>query len=167
MVHMYRCGLYESDGYESLKEELDSLKYLAQLRIIIASVSVFQRFLNFDSLREIKFDWAGKGEETVEYRNLNPEVKCFHGLLSVYICKCQMLKNMTWHIFAPNLKYLAIGECDEIVESVHWNPLPFLYLERIEVDGCPKLKKLPLDSNSAKERRVVITGKQLWWNELE
>ena len=133
----------------------------------------------------------------MEYRNLNPEVKCFHGLGSVYICKCQMLKNMTWHIFAPNLKYLAIGECDEIVEviakgaedggnlspftkllyltlfdlrrlkSVHWNPLPFLYLERIEVDGCPKLKKLPLDSNSAKERRVVITGKQLWWNELE
>ena len=131
-------------------------------------------------MREIKFDWAGKGEETVEYRNLNPEVKCFHGLLSVYICKCQMLKNMTWHIFAPNLKYLAIGECDEIVEviakgaedggnlspftkllyltlfdlrrlkSVHWNPLPFLYLERIEVDGCPKLKKLPLHSNSAK-----------------
>ena len=50
MVHMYRCGLYESDGYESLKEELDSLKYLAQLRIIIASVSVFQRFLSLRKL---------------------------------------------------------------------------------------------------------------------
>eukprot|EP00261_Vitis_vinifera_P036351 XP_019077594.1 PREDICTED: probable disease resistance protein At1g12280 [Vitis vinifera] len=152
---------------------------------------------DFDSLREIKFDWAGKGKETVEYSNLNPKVKCFHGLHEVVINRCQMLKNLTWLIFAPNLLYLRIGQCDEMEEvigngandggnlspftkliqlelnglpqlkNVYWNPLPFLYLDRIEVVECPKLKKLPLNSNSANQGRVVIVGKQEWWNELE
>ena len=152
---------------------------------------------DFDSLREIKFDGTGKGKETVEYSNLNPKVKCFHGLHEVVINRCQMLKNLTWLIFAPNLLYLRIGQCDEMEEvigngandggnlspftkliklelnglpqlkNVYWNPLPFLYLDRIEVVGCPKLKKLPLNSNSANQGRVVIVGKQEWRNELE
>ncbi|KAL6334013.1 hypothetical protein AAG906_000065 [Vitis piasezkii] len=153
---------------------------------------------DFDSLREIKFDWApGKGKETMEYINLNPKLKCFHGLHGVDINRCQMLKNLTWLIFAPNLQYLRIGQCNEMEEvigngandggnlspftkliqlklnglpqlkNVYWNPLPFLYLDKIEVVGCPKLKKLPLNSNSANQGRVVIVGKQEWWNELE
>ncbi|XP_034680824.1 probable disease resistance protein At1g61300 [Vitis riparia] len=245
-VSMYRCGPYdqvvegsiESYDNESLVEELESLKYLTDLGITIASASAFQRFLSsrklpsctrginlkmfkgssslnlssfenmkhlngltmedFDSLREIKFDWApGKGKETMEYINLNPKLKCFHGLHGVDINRCQMLKNLTWLIFAPNLQYLRIGQCNEMEEvigngandggnlspftklmqlklnglpqlkNVYWNPLPFLYLDRIEVVGCPKLKKLPLNSNSASQGRVVIVGKQEWWNELE
>ncbi|KAJ9692609.1 hypothetical protein PVL29_011600 [Vitis rotundifolia] len=245
-VSMYRCGPYdqvvegsiESYDNESLVEELESLKYLTDLGITIASASAFERFLisrklmsftrgislkmfqgssslslssfenmkhlyglsieDFDSLREIKFDWAPrKGKETMEYSNLNPKVKCFHGLHEVNISRCQMLKNLTWLIFAPNLQYLTIGECDEMEEvigkgakdggnlspftklvqlelnglpqlkNVYWNPLPFLYLDKIEVVGCPKLKKLPLNSYSANQGRVVIVGKQEWWNELE
>ncbi|XP_034680022.1 disease resistance protein SUMM2-like [Vitis riparia] len=141
---------------------------------------------DLDSLREIKFDWAGKGKETVGYSSLNPKVKCFHGLCKVVINRCQMLKNLTWLIFAPNLLYLKIGQCDEIEEligkgaedggnlspftklirlelnglpqlkNVYRNPLPFLYLGRIEVIGCPKLKRLPLNSNSANQGRVVM-----------
>ncbi|WJZ95115.1 hypothetical protein VitviT2T_013906 [Vitis vinifera] len=152
---------------------------------------------DLDSLREIKFDWAGKGKETMGYSSLNPKVKCFHGLREVAINRCQMLKNLTWLIFAPNLLYLKIGQCDEMEEvigkgaedggnlspftkliqlelnglpqlkNVYRNPLPFLYLDRIEVIGCPKLKKLPLNSNSANQGRVVMVGKQEWWNELE
>ncbi|KAL6312524.1 hypothetical protein AAG906_021222 [Vitis piasezkii] len=244
-VGMYNCGLYdqvaegdiESYGNESLVEELESLKYLTDLSVTIASASVFMRFLSsrklltcthaiclkifkgssslnlssleylkhlgglkmedLDSLREIKFDWAGKGKETVGYSSLNPKVKCFHGLCEVVINRCQMLKNLTWLIFAPNLLYLKIGQCDEMEEvigkgaedggnlspftklirlelnglpqlkNVYRNPLPFLYLDRIEVVGCPKLKKLPLNSNSANQGRVVMVGKQEWWNELE
>ncbi|CBI36497.3 unnamed protein product, partial [Vitis vinifera] len=230
-------GGIESYGNESLVEELESLKYLTDLSVTIASASVFMRFLSsrklltcthaiclkmfkgssslnlssleylkdlgglkmedLDSLREIKFDWTGKGKETVGYSSLNPKVKCFHGLRRVVINRCQMLKNLTWLIFAPNLLYLTIGQCDEIEEvigkgaedggnlspftklkrlelnglpqlkNVYRNPLPFLYLDRIEVVGCPKLKRLPLNSNSANQGRVVMVGKQEWWNELE
>uniref|UniRef100_F6HSB9 Disease resistance protein n=1 Tax=Vitis vinifera TaxID=29760 RepID=F6HSB9_VITVI len=53
------------------------------------------------------------------------------------------------------------------LKNVYRNPLHFLYLHRIEVVGCPKLKKLPLNSNSANQGRVVMVGKQEWWNELE
>ena len=242
---MYKCGLHhqvtkgsiDSDGNGSLIEELESLKYLWDLSITIASASVFQRFsssrkllsrtrgiclkmfkgstsLNlsslenlehlvaltmedFDSLREIKFDWAWKGIEMVDYSNLNPKVKCFDGLQTVDIYRCQMLKNLTWVIFVPNLKFLTIKECDEMEEvigkdaedggnlspftklirlelnglpqlkNVYRNPLPLLYLDKIEVVDCPKLKMLPLNSKSAQDRRVVITGKLTWWIELE
>ncbi|WJZ95183.1 hypothetical protein VitviT2T_013972 [Vitis vinifera] len=165
-VGMYNCGLYdqvaeggvESYGNESLVEELESLKYLMDLSVTIASAYVFKRFLSsrklpsctlgiclkmfkgssslnlsslenmkhlyafmmkdFDSLREIKFDWAEKGKETVGYSSLNPKVKCFHGLRKVAINRCQMLKNLTWLIFAPNLLYLKIGQCDEMEEVI-------------------------------------------------
>ncbi|KAJ9692934.1 hypothetical protein PVL29_011856 [Vitis rotundifolia] len=174
-------------GSSSLNlSSLENMKHLAGLTM-----------KDLDSLREIKFDWAGKGKEIVGYSSLNPKVKCFHGLCEVAINRCQMLKNLTWLIFAPNLLYLKIGQCDEMEEvigkgaedggnlspftklirlelnglpqlkNVYRNPLPFLYLDRIEVVGCPKLKKLPLNSNSANQGRVVMVGKQEWWNELE
>ncbi|XP_034696782.1 probable disease resistance protein At5g63020 [Vitis riparia] len=233
-INLHDCG-FEPDGNESLVEELESLKYLIDLRITIVSACVFERFLSSRKLRScthgiclrvfkgsislnvssledikhlnsfwmddcdtlIKFDWAEKGKETVDYSNLNPKVKCFNGLETVIIFGCRMLKNLTWLIFAPNLKYLRIVHCcrmEEVIgkgeedggnlspftnliqvqlfflpqlKSVYWNPPPFLYLERITVRGCPELKKLPLNSNSARERRVMIEGKEAWWNELE
>ncbi|XP_034696378.1 probable disease resistance protein At5g63020 [Vitis riparia] len=233
-INLYRCG-FKPDGNESLVEELESLKYLVDLRITIVSACVFERFLSSRKLRScthgiclrifkgsisfnvsslenikhlnsfwmeycdtlIKFDWAEKGKETVDYSNLNPKVKCFNGLETVTILGCRMLKNLTWLIFAPKLKYLEIALCQQMEEvigkgeedggnlspftnlievrllqlpqlkSMYWNPLPFLYLERIIVARCPKLKKLPLNSNSARERRVMIEGEEKWWNELE
>ena len=149
------------------------------------------RFEDFDSLREITFDWAGK------YSNFSSKVESFHGLGTVYILRCRVLKNLTWLTFAPNLKFLTVEECGEIEEvigvgaedignmspfgklmrlklfylpelkSVCWNPLPFIYLERIVVGGRPKLKKLPLNYSSAKENRRVIRGEEEWWNEIE
>ena len=237
MVNIYWCGFYESDGNESLVEELDSLKYLTTLCTTIASAAVLKRFLSskkllscthalclkifngsnslnlsslqnikhltwlrmedFNTSREISFDWVGKGKEIVEYSNLSSMVECFHCLGTVHIYRCQMLKNLTWLIFAPNLLYLTIEECDNLEEligkgakdggnlspftkliplqlfclpqlkSLYWNPLPFLHLDRIVVGSCPKLKKLPLNSSSAKQHRCVIRGEEEWWNELE
>ncbi|KAJ9692613.1 hypothetical protein PVL29_011604 [Vitis rotundifolia] len=235
IINLFSCGFHEPDGNESLVEELESLKYLIDLRITIVSASVFERFLSSRKLRSctheiclrifkgsislnvsslenikhlnsfamkhcdtlIKFDWAETGKETVEYCNLNPRVKCFDSLETVTIFKCRMLKNLTWLIFAPNLKYLQITDCEQMEEvigkgvedggnlspftnlaivglfflpqlkSVYWNPLPFLYLRDISVFNCPKLKKLPLNSNSARERKVTIEGEEEWWNELE
>ncbi|KAL6334806.1 hypothetical protein AAG906_021774 [Vitis piasezkii] len=141
---------------------------------------------DLDSLREIKFDWARKRKETMGYSVSTRRSNAF-----------MAFENLTWLIFAPNLLYLKIGQCDEMEEviclgaedggnlnpftklirlelnglpqlkNVYRNPLPFLYLHRIEVVGCPKLKKLPLNSNSANQGRVVMVGKQEWWNELE
>ncbi|KDO37610.1 hypothetical protein CISIN_1g0381651mg, partial [Citrus sinensis] len=53
------------------------------------------------------------------------------------------------------------------LKSVYPNPLPFPKLKKIEVRECRQLKKLPLNSSSAKERRVVIEGSKEWWEELQ
>ncbi|KAJ4718339.1 Disease resistance protein [Melia azedarach] len=53
------------------------------------------------------------------------------------------------------------------LKSIHWTALPFPCLNAMRVVECPQLKKLPLDSNSAKERKIVITGEEEWWKELQ
>ncbi|KDO37988.1 hypothetical protein CISIN_1g0069022mg, partial [Citrus sinensis] len=54
-----------------------------------------------------------------------------------------------------------------ILKSIYWKPLPFTHLKEMEVSGCNQLEKHPLDSNSAKERKVVIRGDTQWWNRLQ
>ncbi|KAH9715200.1 putative disease resistance protein [Citrus sinensis] len=53
------------------------------------------------------------------------------------------------------------------LKSIFWKPLPFTHLKEISVRCCPNLKKIPLDSNSAKERKFVIRGEEDWWNPLQ
>ncbi|KAL6334334.1 hypothetical protein AAG906_014735 [Vitis piasezkii] len=193
--------MISNDGNESLVEELDSLKYLTTLCTTIASAAVCTHALclkifngsnslnlsspKYKASHLISFDWVGKGKEIVEYSNLSSMVECFHCLGTVHIYRCQMLKNLTWLIFAPNLLYLTIEECDNMEELIGkgaedgGNLSPFTKLirlqlfclpqlkNRIVVGSCPKLKKLPLNSSSAKQHRCVIRGEEEWWNELE
>lgn len=64
------------------------------------------------------------------------------------------------------LQYLILKDLQKL-RSIYWNPLPFPHLKEIAVHWCPLLRKLPLDSNSAKERKVVIRGKDdSWWENL-
>ncbi|KAH9715994.1 Disease resistance protein RPS5 [Citrus sinensis] len=70
------------------------------------------------------------------------------------------------HNFFAQLESLTIWMGINL-KSVYPNPLPFPKLKKIEVRVCPQLKKLPLNSSSAKERRVVIRGEKEWWEELQ
>ncbi|XVF11242.1 hypothetical protein REPUB_Repub08aG0009600 [Reevesia pubescens] len=53
------------------------------------------------------------------------------------------------------------------LKSIYWDALPFSCLKVIVVSGCPKLKRLPLNSNSAKENKIRIEGSEEWWKELQ
>ncbi|KAH9667212.1 putative disease resistance protein [Citrus sinensis] len=53
------------------------------------------------------------------------------------------------------------------LKSIYWKPLPFPHLKSMSFLNCYKLKKLPLDSNSARERNIVIYGDRRWWEQLE
>ncbi|XP_044472679.1 probable disease resistance protein At5g63020 [Mangifera indica] len=64
------------------------------------------------------------------------------------------------------LEFLVL-EGLENLKSINQDALPFLRLKEMEVTGCPQLKTLPLDSESAKEGRVLIKGEQQWWDELQ
>ncbi|XVF11271.1 hypothetical protein REPUB_Repub08aG0012500 [Reevesia pubescens] len=58
-------------------------------------------------------------------------------------------------------------DCLPELKSIYWDALPFSCLKEIIVDGCPKLKRLPLNSNSAKENKIRIKGSKEWWKELQ
>ncbi|KAL6334001.1 hypothetical protein AAG906_000052 [Vitis piasezkii] len=158
---------------------------------------------NCGSSEDLEIDWAWEGKETTESNYLNSKVSShssFHNLSWLRIKRCSRLKDLTWLVFAPNLKVLLITSCDQMQEiigkrgesaengenlspfvklqvltlhhlpqlkSIFWKALPFIYLNTIYVDSCPLLKKLPLDANSAKEHRIVISGQTEWWNELK
>ncbi|XP_052287243.1 probable disease resistance protein At5g63020 [Citrus sinensis] len=65
-----------------------------------------------------------------------------------------------------NLQRLELWDLPAL-KSIYWKPLPFTHLKEMEVSGCDQLKKLPLDSNSAKESKFVIRGEAHWWNRLQ
>ncbi|GKV28204.1 hypothetical protein SLEP1_g37287 [Rubroshorea leprosula] len=69
-------------------------------------------------------------------------------------------------ILFAKLQYLGLSSLPEL-KSIHRIALSFPSLVAITVGDCPKLRKIPLSSNSAKGRRIIITGEQQWWNELE
>ncbi|KAH9714927.1 Disease resistance protein SUMM2 [Citrus sinensis] len=143
-----------------------------------------------DGLEEFEIGFAGNVQRI-------REAHVFHALHKVYIQNCNALKDMTWLLFAPNLKILDILNCNKMEEiisaaklgevqeipfnkleflelhhvpelkSIYWSALGFQQQKKIIVYGCPKLKRLPLDSTSAKERKIVVKGDENWWNELE
>ncbi|EEF44758.1 probable disease resistance protein At5g63020 [Ricinus communis] len=53
------------------------------------------------------------------------------------------------------------------MKRIYPSILPFPFLKKIEVFNCPMLKKVPLGSNSAKGRKVVIEADDHWWNGVE
>ncbi|KAK8368131.1 hypothetical protein V6Z11_A01G020300 [Gossypium hirsutum] len=53
------------------------------------------------------------------------------------------------------------------MKTIYGHALLFPQLKRITILNCPMLKKFPLNSNSAKGRRLVIEGDEGWWKEVE
>lgn len=115
---------------------------------------------------------------------------------------CIKLREVTWLVFAPNLKSIHIANChfmQEIIsarklgevpelignlkpfaklqylhlralpslKSIYWNALPFPYLEEIDVYDCSELKMLPFNSNSVKESKIIVRGKEQWGKQLK
>ncbi|KAJ6380398.1 hypothetical protein OIU76_016959 [Salix suchowensis] len=121
----------------------------------------------------------------------------FHSLRRVSIVNCSALEDLTWLTLAQNIRFLKISRCSKMEEIIRQeksgqrnlkmfekleclklvslpnlkviypDALPFPYLKEIFVDDCPNLRKLPLNSNSAKEHRIVIQGWEDWWRRLE
>jgi disease resistance protein RPS2 len=121
----------------------------------------------------------------------------FNSLRRVSVVNCSKLEDLTWLALAPNIKFLTISRCSKMEEIIRQeksgqrnlkvfekleflrlvslpklkviypDALPFPSLKEIFVDDCPNLRKLPLNSNSAKEHRIVIQGWEDWWRRLE
>ncbi|KAK8479881.1 hypothetical protein V6N13_032740 [Hibiscus sabdariffa] len=49
------------------------------------------------------------------------------------------------------------------LKSIYWGTLPFPCLKHICIVDCPKLKKLPLNSDNTKGNHISIEGNPYWW----
>uniref|UniRef100_F6HX85 Disease resistance protein n=2 Tax=Vitis vinifera TaxID=29760 RepID=F6HX85_VITVI len=54
-----------------------------------------------------------------------------------------------------------------MLESIYQGALLFPSLEIISVIDCPRLRRLPIDSNSAAKSLKKIEGDLTWWGRLE
>ena len=118
-------------------------------------------------------------------------------LREVEINGCDSITHLTWLRYAPLLEILRVRNCNSMeelvkggqdedvgmdlfsnlrylelslllkLESIHNRALPLPSLKFIGIIGCDNLRKLPLNSNSAKDTLIEITGESEWWNNLE
>ncbi|KAK6912186.1 Leucine-rich repeat [Dillenia turbinata] len=65
-----------------------------------------------------------------------------------------------------SLTTLVLWNLPEL-KSIFGSALPFPCLREIRVNYCPKLKKLPFNSQTSKSRIYEIEGAEEWWNALE
>ncbi|KAK8674633.1 hypothetical protein V6N13_032742 [Hibiscus sabdariffa] len=82
---------------------------------------------------------------------------------------CLQLGEVADVVPTPFLKLERLGLLSlPKLKSIYWDALPFPCLKRIHVGDCPKLKKLPLNSDSAKGNHITIwVRKEDWRNNLE
>ncbi|XVF11265.1 hypothetical protein REPUB_Repub08aG0011900 [Reevesia pubescens] len=101
------------------------------------------------NLRLVIVSQCGKMEEIINERKLSQ----VGGLVETSSLFAKLVDLFLHHL--PELK------------SIYWDALPFSCLKKIQVFECPKLKRLPLNSNSAKENKIRIEGSEEWWKELQ
>ncbi|KAK7319623.1 hypothetical protein RJT34_04346 [Clitoria ternatea] len=65
-----------------------------------------------------------------------------------------------------NLKHLCLYGLPKL-KSIYNGTLNFPFIKSIDVFECRNLRKLPLNSNSAKNSLIAIKGNREWWNNLE
>ncbi|XP_061358693.1 probable disease resistance protein At5g63020 [Gastrolobium bilobum] len=65
-----------------------------------------------------------------------------------------------------SLRHLSLT-CLSKLNSIHKRALAFPFLKLIYIEDCPNLRKLPLNSNSAKDSLIAIEARTSWWRNLE
>ncbi|CAL9242121.1 unnamed protein product [Arabidopsis halleri] len=108
------------------------------------------------NISEIKIDWKRKERRELSPMEILPSTSspCFKQLSTVHIFDLRGQRDLSWLLFAQNLKKLNVGFSREIEEIINKEKgmsitkvhpdivLPFGNLESLELEGLPKLKEI-------------------------
>ncbi|KAL1203950.1 putative disease resistance protein [Cardamine amara subsp. amara] len=172
---------------ENLNPQSSKISFVATMD------SLRELYLAQSNISEIKVEM----KEMVLPLHIPVTTPFFPNLSKVSLEFCKGLRDLTWLIFAPNLtvlRVLSASQLEEVIDkekaeqqslipfqelkelrlenvemlrSIHWCPLPFPCLQEILVNGCARLRKLPLNSTSAPRGDLVIKAHELWIEMLE
>ncbi|KAF3531129.1 hypothetical protein DY000_02041320 [Brassica cretica] len=156
----------------NILEELQTLEHLE-----ILTIEIDLQPVSMENLREFNIVWCSiseiKNPRTTCFLNLSKVIildcKCVKELTllmfapNLRVLSVQFAKQLEDVInkekgrqgeksgIVPfrRLEFLSLSDLPEM-RNIYWNPLPFPCLKRIDINRCPNLKKLPLDSQSGK-----------------
>ncbi|KAG5516744.1 hypothetical protein RHGRI_037471 [Rhododendron griersonianum] len=102
-------------------------------------------------------------------------VQQLSNLEALYVDSCGGLKGMipedeiVEHEALPKLSILCLLDLSEFVSFFKGVPMRWQSLEEVGIINCPKLRKLPFDTNSAPDLKEIGVGGnyQEWWDALE
>ncbi|KAF7145027.1 hypothetical protein RHSIM_Rhsim04G0236700 [Rhododendron simsii] len=99
-------------------------------------------------------------------------VQQLSNLKVLYVCECQGLEGMVpddekiEYEALPKLKVLVLFELPEFVSFFKGVPMYWQSLLDVEIVGCPKLRRLPIDTNGSPKLEKIV-GQHEWWNTLD
>ncbi|KAF7145609.1 hypothetical protein RHSIM_Rhsim04G0235600 [Rhododendron simsii] len=99
-------------------------------------------------------------------------VQQLSNLEGLYVWDCRGLEGMVLddekieYEALPKLWYLGLTNLPEFVSFFKGVPMYWQSLLKVEIVRCPKLRKLPIDTNSSPNLELII-GQQEWWDALE
>lgn len=155
-LHLRDCGILEElKIMESAQSPIASQQYCFEsLRhVVINDCSKLMDItwvILAPNLRYLNVSFCCNMEEIINERKLN---QVGDQLVVETLCICAKLESL-------------FLDCLPELESIYWDTLPLSCLKDIKVVECPKLKRLPLNSSSAKECKIRIKGREEWWKEL-
>ncbi|KAG5555262.1 hypothetical protein RHGRI_012709 [Rhododendron griersonianum] len=99
-------------------------------------------------------------------------VQQLSNLEGLYIWDCQGLEGMVpddekiEYEALPKLRFLSLRFLPEFGSCFKGVPMYWQSLLAVQIVGCPKLRKLPIDTNSSPKLKKIM-GQHEWWDALE
>nr|VDD60247.1 unnamed protein product [Brassica oleracea] len=138
---------------------LESIQRMERLANCIQSLWIFKMFakaltLNtvaLGGLRQLDIFVSNIAEKKIDWKNKEKEdllcnsYSCFKHLSSISISGFVGPKELTWLLFAPNLKHLAIENSRSLkpISNVHPDmTVPFAKLQSLTLESLPELKRI-------------------------
>ncbi|KAJ0228713.1 EDS1 [Hirschfeldia incana] len=176
--HLHLTGITIKDGGTLLLNSVLSLRKLdIQMcdipEIIINWRSTIQRetihfgniqkIPHLQNIRTVALSWC-KGLKDLTWLLVAPNLDDLSLLdcqqIEQIIKKEKATADMSEEPF-QNLTRLNLDSLPRL-ESIYWTPLPFPFLKYLCIRGCPKLRRLPFNSKSAKGNQVRSDIEQEW-----